>query len=67
MYMKDVHDFAKNLGYNFPDTNRIYIHVNMSVSIGDTVQMIYSDDQTDNCNSRKSHVITSNVICKILR
>ena len=43
---KDVRDFAKNLGFNFPDTNMIHIHANMTVSIGDTVQMMYSDDQT---------------------
>jgi len=43
---KDVRDFAKSMGFNFPDTNMIHIHANMTVSIGDTVQMMYSDDQT---------------------
>jgi len=43
---KDVRDYAKNMGFNFTDTNMIHIHANMTVSIGDTVQMMYSDDQT---------------------
>ncbi len=43
---KDIRDYAKNMGFNFTDTNMIHIHANMTVSIGDTVQMMYSDDQT---------------------
>jgi glyceraldehyde-3-phosphate dehydrogenase (NAD(P)) len=43
---KDVRDYAKTMGFNFTDTNMIHIHANMTVSIGDTVQMMYSDDQT---------------------
>ena len=43
---KDVRDFANNMGFNFTDTNMIHIHANMTVSIGDTAQMMYSDDQT---------------------
>jgi len=43
---KDVRDFANNMGFNFTDTNMIHIHANMTVSIGDTIQMMYSDDQT---------------------
>ena len=43
---KDVRDYAKNMGFNFTDTNMIHIHANMTVSIGDTVQIMYSDDQT---------------------
>ncbi len=43
---KDVRDFAKNMGFNFTDTNMVHIHANMTTSIGDTVQMMYSDDQT---------------------
>ena len=43
---KDVRDFAASLGFSFPDTNMIHIHANMMASIGDTVQMMYSDDQT---------------------
>ncbi|MFB5604276.1 MAG: type II glyceraldehyde-3-phosphate dehydrogenase, partial [Candidatus Nitrosomaritimum aestuariumsis] len=43
---KDVRDFASTMGFNFTDTNMIHIHANMTVAIGDTVQMMYSDDQT---------------------
>ncbi len=43
---KDVRDFANTMEFNFTDTNMIHIHANMTVSIGDTVQMMYSDDQT---------------------
>jgi len=43
---KDIRDYAKNMGFNFIDTNMIHIHANMTVSIGDTVQIMYSDDQT---------------------
>ena len=43
---KDVRDCAQNMGFNFTDTNMIHIHANMTTSIGDTVQMMYSDDQT---------------------
>jgi glyceraldehyde-3-phosphate dehydrogenase (NAD(P)) len=46
MGTKDVRDFADIMGFNFTDTNMIHIHANMTVSIGDTVQMMYSDDQT---------------------
>jgi len=43
---KNVRDFAGTLKFNFKDTNMVHIHANMTVSIGDTVQMMYSDDQT---------------------
>ena len=43
---QDVRDYAQNMGFNFTDTNMIHIHANMTTSIGDTVQMMYSDDQT---------------------
>lgn len=43
---KDVRDYAGTIGFNFTDTNMIHIHANMTTSIGDTVQMMYSDDQT---------------------
>ena len=43
---KDVRDYAEDMGFNFTDTNMIHIHANMTTSIGDTVQMMYSDDQT---------------------
>ncbi|QUC65410.1 type II glyceraldehyde-3-phosphate dehydrogenase [Nitrosopumilus sp. K4] len=43
---KDVRDYANTMNFNFTDTNMIHIHANMTVSIGDTIQMMYSDDQT---------------------
>ena len=43
---KDVRDYADTMGFNFTDTNMIHIHANMTSSIGDTIQMMYSDDQT---------------------
>ena len=43
---KDIRDYAQSMGFNFTDTNMIHIHANMTTSIGDTVQMMYSDDQT---------------------
>ena len=43
---RDVRDYASTMGFNFTDTNMIHIHANMTTSIGDTVQMMYSDDQT---------------------
>ncbi|MBT5201168.1 MAG: type II glyceraldehyde-3-phosphate dehydrogenase [Thaumarchaeota archaeon] len=43
---KDVRDYAQSMEFNFTDTNMIHIHANMTTSIGDTVQMMYSDDQT---------------------
>jgi glyceraldehyde-3-phosphate dehydrogenase (NAD(P)) len=32
--------------FSFKDTNMIHIHANMMETIGDTVKMVYSDDQT---------------------
>ncbi len=43
---KDVRDYAGTLEFSFKDTNMIHVHANMTVSIGDTIQMMYSDDQT---------------------
>ena len=43
---RDIRDYAQSMGFNFTDTNMIHIHANMTASIGDTVQMMYSDDQT---------------------
>jgi glyceraldehyde-3-phosphate dehydrogenase (NAD(P)) len=43
---KDVRDFADTMEFDFKDTNMIHIHANMTTTIGDTVQMMYSDDQT---------------------
>ena len=42
----DVRRYAQDMGFHFTDTNMIHIHANMTTSIGDTVQMMYSDDQT---------------------
>ena len=43
---KDVRDFANSMKFSFKDTNMIHIHANMSKTINDTVQIMYSDDQT---------------------
>ena len=43
---RDVREFAESMEFSFTDTNMIHIHANMTASIGDTVQMMYSDDQT---------------------
>ena len=43
---KDVRDFAGSTGFHFKDTNMIHVHANMTSSAGDTVQIMYSDDQT---------------------
>ncbi len=43
---KDVRDFANNMNFSFKDTNMIHIHANMTISIDDTIQIMYSDDQT---------------------
>ena len=43
---KDIRDFADTMDFSFKDTNMIHIHANMTTSIEDTVQMMYSDDQT---------------------
>lgn len=43
---REVRDFADSMDFHFKDTNMIHIHANMTSSIGDTIQMMYSDDQT---------------------
>ena len=43
---KDVRDFASTMNFSFKDTNMIHIHANMTVAIDDTIQIMYSDDQT---------------------
>jgi len=43
---KDVRDFANTMNFSFKDTNMIHIHANMTVNIDDTIQIMYSDDQT---------------------
>jgi glyceraldehyde-3-phosphate dehydrogenase (NAD(P)) len=43
---KQIRDAAESMKFSFKDTNMIHIHANMTESIGDTVKMVYSDDQT---------------------
>ena len=43
---KDVRDFANSMNFSFKDTNLIHIHANMTTLIDDTIQIMYSDDQT---------------------
>ena len=43
---KDVRDFADTMKFSFKDTNMIHIHANMTTTLGDTIQIMYSDDQT---------------------
>ena len=43
---KDIRDFAGKLNFSFKDTNMIHIHANMTKKIDDTIQIMYSDDQT---------------------
>ncbi len=43
---REIREYAGKMGFNFTDTNMIHIHANMTATIGDTVQMMYSDDQT---------------------
>ena len=42
----DVRRFADTMGFSFADTNMIHVHANMTATVGDTVQTMYSDDQT---------------------
>ena len=42
----DVRSFAGTMGFEFSDTNMIHVHANMTAAIGDTVQTMYTDDQT---------------------
>ena len=37
---------ALEMQFHFADTNMVHIHANMTTRIGDTIQMMYSDDQT---------------------
>ena len=43
---KDVREYANTMNFSFKDTNMIHIHANMTTSIDDTIQIMYSDDQT---------------------
>ena len=42
----DVRRFADEMGFSFADTNMVHVHANMTATVGDTVQTMYSDDQT---------------------
>lgn len=41
-----VRRFASQMGFGFADTNMIHVHANMTRTVGDTVHIMYSDDQT---------------------
>lgn len=41
-----VREYAELMKFHFKDTNMVHIHAAMTVSQGDTLQMMYSDDQT---------------------
>ena len=43
---KQIRDAAESMKFSFKDTNMIHIHANMIEKIGDTIKMVYSDDQT---------------------
>jgi len=43
---KQIRDAAESMKFSFKDTNMIHIHANMIEAIGDTIKMVYSDDQT---------------------
>lgn len=43
---KQIRDAAESMKFSFKDTNMIHIHANMMETIGDTIKMVYSDDQT---------------------
>ena len=43
---REVREFARTMGFHFTDTNMVHVHANMTSSSGDTLQMMYSDDQT---------------------
>jgi len=43
---KDIRNFAESTKFNFKDTNMLHIHANMTKSVDDTIQLMYSDDQT---------------------
>ena len=43
---REIREYAGQMGFSFTDTNMIHVHANMTATVGDTVQMMYSDDQT---------------------
>lgn len=43
---RDVREYAQSMKFSFSDTNMIHIHANMLSCAQDTLQLMYSDDQT---------------------
>lgn len=43
---REVRESADSMRFHFRDTNMVHIHADMTASRGDTIQMMYSDDQT---------------------
>lgn len=43
---RSVREYAELMKFHFKDTNMVHIHAAMTASQGDTLQMMYSDDQT---------------------
>jgi len=41
-----IRECARNMEFSFVDTNLVHVHANMTSSVGDTLQLMYSDDQT---------------------
>lgn len=42
----EIRECARKMGFSFVDTNLVHVHANMTEVHGDTIQMMYSDDQT---------------------
>lgn len=42
----EIRECAKKMGFSFVDTNLVHVHANMTEVRGDTIQVMYSDDQT---------------------
>ena len=60
--LKILEILLKKLNFSFKDTNMIHIHANMTQKIDDTIQIMYSDDQTGIVIPENSYPTTSNVI-----
>lgn len=43
---REVRQYAESMQFHFKDTNMVHIHAAMTASRGDTLQIMYSDDQT---------------------
>ncbi len=42
----EIRECARKMGFSFVDTNLVHVHANMTEVHGDTIQVMYSDDQT---------------------